>query len=120
MFNFLFKRKDQQLKTNTLDAQETGEALLDGFIQFAKKATESRRAVFDQLIPFALESEQWTGQELREKNNKEDRALTFNFSNEYIERYMARLFPRNPQTGIMDLGVKVHETNHAKKEKQEQ
>lgn len=117
MFNFFFRTKDDLNKQNSLSVKDTGEQRLDNFIRFAKSTTEKRKQLFDELISFALESNQWTNQELREKNAKEDRALVFNFSNEYVKRYMARLFPRNAQTGIMDLGVKVHEVNHDLKKK---
>jgi len=119
MFNFFFKTKNDLEKTNSLSIKDTGAQRLDNFIRFAKATTEKRRQFFDELMPFVLESNQWSVTELREKNAKEDRALVFNFCNEYVKRYMARLFPRNAQTGIMDLGVKVHEVDHADKEKYE-
>jgi hypothetical protein len=119
MFSFFFAKKDDLARQNSLAVSDTGEQRLDNFLSFAKSITEKRKQLFDELISFALESNQWGKDELAEKNDKDDRALVFNFSGEYVERYMARLFPRNAQTGIMDLGVKVHETNHQAKEKYE-
>lgn len=117
MFDFFTKRKQDEIKQNTLG--NDGKDKVDIFVRFATATTDARRRIFDDLISFVLESNQWSKSELKEKNNEEDRALIFNFSEEYVTRYMARLFPRNPQTGIMDLGVKVYETDHAKKEKYE-
>lgn len=119
MFSFFFKAKNELEKQNSLSPADTGEQRLNNFLSFAKTTTEKRKQIFDSLISFALESNQWFKDELDEKNDKDDRALVFNFSSEYVERYMARLFPRNAQTGIMDLGVKIHSTDKGSHEKQE-
>src|SRR5574343_580358 len=119
MFNFFYKTKNEIEKQNSLVAGDSGESRLNNFLKFAKSTTDKRKQVFDSLMTFVLESNQWSESEIRAKNAKEDRALVFNFSNDYVERYMARLFPRNAQTGILDLGVKVYQTDVNKKKAQE-
>ena len=109
MFNFFLKTKQDDQKENSLDEFGTSKDIVKNFVKFAEKNRKRRAAYFGMLMRFALESEQWTNAELNLKDDEDASALVFNFSQEYIERYMARLFPRNPHTGIMEVGVKIRE-----------
>lgn len=106
-------------KENTLsdNAQADMRERVKDFIQFADGKTKTRKNVFTELMDFVLDNAQWTGGELAEMEEDELDALVFNFSEEYVERYMARLFPRNPLRGVMEVGVKVFEKNEKQKDK---
>jgi len=118
MFNFYAKYKQNQENQNSLgNFGKTSKEIIDNFLKFAGDTTKKRSADFDILMRFVLDSDQWTNSELNFKEAEKDSALVFNFSQEYIERYMARLFPRNPQTGVLEIGVKISESDHAKNAK---
>lgn len=120
MFNFLFRTKKDIANKNTLnEINKTPQDVVENFIKYAKDTTQNRESDFKILMDFVLESEQWTLAEKRKKDGEDDECLVFNFSQEYIERYMARLFPRNPQTGVLEVGVKVFEDNADKSLKYE-
>jgi len=115
MFNFFLKNKQDEKTENSLN--QPGKSAKDkvkNFLKFSKSNKEERFSTFNTLMRFAIESEQWTNSELNLKDDDNDSALVFNFSQEYIERYMARLFPRNPHTGILEVGVQVRETDKTK------
>lgn len=108
MFNFFFNKKQDQERKNSLDKLgTTPKEIIDNFIALAKGTTEKRQIDFNILMNFALKSKQWTNAELDLKEDEDDVALVFNSSEEYISRYMARLFPRNPHTGVLEVGVKT-------------
>lgn len=111
MFGFFSKNKQNELiNSNTLsDKAKDAKSRVENFMKFAKKNTDTRHAHFQTLMSFALESKQWTHGELVKKDDENDSALVFNFSQEYSDRYMARLFPRNAHTGVLEVGVKVTE-----------
>jgi len=120
MLNFFYKTKQETDRENSLkDSSRNSKTTVKNFIKFATSTTEKRSRAFDILSSFALDSDQWTNAELNAKDSDDDVALVFNFSNEYIERYMARIFPRNPQTGVLEVGVKIRETEHEKSQKYE-
>jgi hypothetical protein len=120
MFNFFIKNKQEKIRHNSLDSKSTKpKDVVDNFLKFAKTTTEKRANDFNSLMRFALESNQWTNAELNLKDDEHDSALVFNFSQEYLERYKARLFPRNPHTGVMEVGVKVRESDSSKQQKYE-
>ena len=120
MLNFFFNRKKDDEKTNTLEnGGDKPKAIVDTFVKFAEDATNKRQSKFERLMNFVLESCQWTRAELNKLDSESDQALVFNFSQEYVERYLARLFPRNPHTGVLEVGVKVTESDKAKNKKYE-
>ena len=120
MFNFFLKNKQSEINENNLfEKANSPKERIDNFLKFAKDVTEKRQRDFKTLMRFALESEQWTNAELNQKDDENDVALTFNFSLEYIERYIARLFPRNAHTGVMEVGVKISHDDNAKSQKYE-
>ena len=106
--------------TNTLREvdNKTLKTRVDNFIAAMEPRTKKRKNIFNDLMDFVLDYDQWSNSE--EKSRDGDPILTFNFSEEYVERYMSRLFPRNTRTGIMEIGVKVFEDDDAKAQKYEE
>lgn len=116
MLNFYSKYRQEQKAQNSLSIPgKTSKEIIDNFLKFSGDTTKKRSSDFDILMRFVLDSEQWTNTELNLKEQEKDSALIFNFSQEYIERYMARLFPRNPQTGILEIGVKIKNEDNSEK-----
>ena len=70
---------------------------------------EARSHNFKKTADFVLRNQQWTADEKKEKLG--DPTLTFNFSEDYVEKFMSRLFPRSTRTGVMDVGVKIFDTD---------
>lgn len=81
-----------------------------------KKATgdtSERTSEFASRQAFVLEGKQWT---LDDANERESAPiLTLNYSEDYVDRYLARLFPRNPRTNVLEVGAKSHETDPEKR-----
>ena len=119
LLSLFFKTQEEQKKNeNTANIfAKSSKEKIDAFIKMAKPTTSARRRVFDNLMSFSLDGEQWTDSEVKDLDG--DMELTFNYSENYLDRYMARLFPRNPHTGVFEIGVKVYEDDKQKQEKQE-
>lgn len=119
LLNLLFKAKEEERHNeNTLHlTYKSAKKKIDDFIKMAKPCATKRRQLFDNLFNFALDGEQWTNEEVKDLDGDMD--LTFNYSENYLDRYMARLFPRNPHTGVLEIGVKIYEDNKDKQEKEE-
>lgn len=83
---------------------------IKNLIKETLEVTEKRRKYFKKYFDF-FGGSQWYADELRENEAESVPALVFNASEEYVEEYIARLFPRNQKTGVMEIGVKVYETN---------
>jgi len=117
LLNLFFKQQNNQRQNeNSLTIKNNGsKKKIDDFIELVKPITIKRRNLFNNLMSFVLDGEQWTDSEVKDLDGDMD--LTFNFSDNYIDRYMARLFPRNSHTGVMEVGVKIHEVNSEKREK---
>lgn len=113
MFTFLFGKKQDTEPTNTLESMKdkTATQVIDDFIKLTQTMTKSREALFTKLHNFVLESDQWKTTDLKKLDDENYTPLVFNFSEEYLERYLARLFPRNPHTGVLEVGVKVRAGN---------
>lgn len=118
LFNLFFRTTDEQRRNeNTLDKQyKSAKKKINDFIDLTKSITANRKILFNDLMSFVLDGEQWTNAEIKDLDGDMD--LVFNFSENYLERYMARLFPRNPHTGVLEIGVKVYSSEQSK-EKQE-
>lgn len=119
LLNLFFKtQEEKKILENTVNLKyKTARKKIEDFIKLVKPITVKRRNVFDNLFGFVLDGDQWTNSEVKDLDGDMD--LSFNFSEDYIDRYMARLFPRNPLTGVMEVGVKVYEKNSELKEKYE-
>lgn len=88
---------------------------IDEFIKAVKPVTEKRAQIFKSLMAFVLDGNQWDKSEIADRGG--DPALTFNFSEDFVERFLARLFPRNSKTGVMEVGAKVYESDEGLKNK---
>ena len=80
---------------------------VEEFIGDKNSTTKKRKATFDSLFSFVLDNKQWTAYE--EENLIADgfNPLVLNFSSDFVDRYIARLFPRNQRTGILEVGVRT-------------
>lgn len=97
----------------TIYTQSEAENIVADFLTTAKDARENRANIFDKYQKFILDGEQWLEDE---KPEGEKPCLTFNQSEDHITTYLCKIFPRNPQTGTLAIGVKV---KGEKKEAQE-
>lgn len=90
---------------------------IKNFLQITKPAKEKRAKKFAQNIPFVLDGAQWEKSEIVDRID--DPTITFNFCEDYVEKYLSRLFPRSNRTGVMDVGVKIYENDQTLREKYE-
>ena len=81
---------------------------VDDFISDKQKVTAARSNSFKSLFEFVLDSDQWADTEEKERKSDGLESLIFNFSSDYVDRYLARLFPRNQRTGVLEVGAKVY------------
>lgn len=88
--------------------------LVEDFISSTKETTQRRVSQFKKYEVFVSDNDQWDATDLPDGDKP---ALTFNQSEDYVNTYLAKLFPRNPDTGALEVGVKVTETDKTKKEK---
>lgn len=96
-------------------SQSDATLVVDTFISGAEANMKTRTSQFSKYEIF-VDGDQWETDQIPEGN---DPFLTFNKSEDYINTYLAKLFPKNPETGAMEVGVKCHETDKTKKEKYE-
>lgn len=115
---FFQTAEDKRSNENTLlESFKSAQKKIDAFIELTKPITVKRRQTFNSLMSFVLDNEQWSQAEINDLDGDMD--LTFNFSEDYFDRYLARLFPRNPHTGVLEIGVTVDSSqpDHDKLEK---
>ena len=82
---------------------------VEDFISDKSRNTQTRKSTFNTLFDFTFEDKQWTAQEKEEMIADGFNPLILNFSSDFVDRYIARLFPRNQRTGILEVGVKAFE-----------
>lgn len=82
---------------------------VEDFISDKSRNTQVRKLNFNTLFDFTFENKQWTGQEKEDLIADGFNPLILNFSSDFVDRYIARLFPRNQRTGILEVGVKAFE-----------
>lgn len=82
--------------------------------------TEQREKFFDTMFTFVLDGSQYYNSEEKERVAQNYSLLAFNASEDYVEEYMARLFPRNQKTGAIEVGVKVFEEKDDLRQKYEE
>ena len=87
---------------------------IDDFIKSQKDITNRRASDFADLFKFVLDGAQWTASELKERDADKLPSLTFNFSEDFVERFMAKLFPRSAATGVLEVGAKVFDDEKGK------
>lgn len=81
--------------------------------QDAQHATHSRAQKMRKYFEFVFNRDQWYEDEIKEYRAKNMDRLTYNFSEDYFEQYLSKLFPRNPQTGDVEIGVSVIDSNNS-------
>lgn len=87
---------------------------VEDFISDKQKTTANRSNSFKSLFEFVLDSDQWTSKEEKERKADGLESLIFNFSSDFVDRYLARLFPRNQRTGVLEVGAKVYKDKKGK------
>jgi len=88
---------------------------VEDFISGKAPATKNRQLVFNSLFDFTFENKQWTAEEKEDLIADGFNPLVLNFSSDFVDRYIARLFPRNQRTGILEVGVKTYDDEEGKK-----
>ncbi|MBU4477454.1 phage portal protein [Candidatus Parcubacteria bacterium] len=81
---------------------------VEEFIGENKNTTDKRKRTFESLFSFVLDGQQWTSEELTQRDADDIPSLIFNFSEDYVTRYMAKLFPRSSRTGVLEVGAKIY------------
>ncbi len=87
---------------------------IDDFISDKHKVTNNRKTSFNSLFSFVLDGNQWTDAEEKDRASDGLESLILNFSSDYLDRFLARLFPRNQKTGVLEVGAKVFNDNSGK------
>lgn len=105
----------KQININDINLEVINEELKT-FLSTAGDVVTQRAGIFDENIKFVLDGEQWTESERLERLGKS--MLTFNNCEDYVYRYLVKLFPFS-STGVLQIGVKVHENDKVKKEQYE-
>lgn len=90
---------------------------VDEFLSATRSATQARLSVAQNMERFIMYSEQWLLDEMPAGN---DPQLTFNQTRDFVNLYLPKLFPRNPFTGAIELGVSVKEKDAKRKETYEE
>lgn len=101
--------------TKTL-TQGEAKTVVDTFIASADANNKLRTSQFLKYEIFVMDGNQWETDQIP---NGSDPQLTFNKSEDYVNIYLAKLFPKNPETGALEVGVKSLETDKTKKEQYE-
>ena len=97
--------------------QNQAKEIVDLFRQSSATADrQTRETIFDTYEKFVRDGAQWSEEDKPEGNKP---VLTFNHSENYIDIYSAKLFPRNMEDNTLDIGVKIREKDKALKEKYE-
>ena len=106
------------MPTMSVKTLTQGEAtsVVDDFISSADSNNKLRTSQFSKYEVFVMDGDQWDNDLIPEGNNPQ---LTFNKSEDYVNIYLAKLFPKNPETGALEVGVKALETDKTKKEQYE-
>lgn len=97
--------------------QNQAKEIVDAFRQSsATDFQKNRETIFDTYEKFVRDGQQWYEADKPEGNKP---VLTFNHSENYIDIYGAKLFPRNMENNTLEIGVKVREKDKALKEQYE-
>ena len=94
--------------------QTQAKEIVDAFRQSsASDNQKNRETIFDTYEKFVRDGDQWYDADKPEGNKP---VLTFNHSENYIDIYGAKLFPRNMENNTLEIGVKVREKDKTLKE----
>ncbi len=105
-----------ETKSQKIVSIKDAKALVADFISSSEPLTKQRASQFAKYERFIADNQQWDTADMPDGDKP---MLTFNQSEEYINTYLAKLFPRNPETGTLEIGVKVREKDKTKKEQYE-
>ena len=97
----------------TLLKQGDAVQIVDSFLSASKSNTTLRTSQFVKYENFVDNGDQWNEDALPQGD---DPKLTFNKSEDYINIYLAKLFPKNPETGALEVGAKSLEKDPTLKE----
>lgn len=86
----------------------TAKIIIDNFLSKSKSLQESRKDNFDKFFNFSFNGSQWSINDIPDDDRP---AISFNQSQEFIDTYLAKLFPRDPVSGILSVGVKINNVN---------
>ncbi len=76
------------------------------FLKLTAPDQSTRLFLFKSMFSYVLDGQQWERDELQER--EDDPAYTLNMSEDYLDQYLAGLFPRNPRTEVLEIGVKSY------------
>lgn len=99
-------------KKEVILTQEEAKEIVEGLIKNSEELTKDRKTTFQKYETFVLDGEQWAGEEEPEGD---DPKMTFNQSEDFINTYQSKLFPRNAEKNILEIGASVKETDKTKK-----
>ncbi len=88
------------------------------FIYATEKGRRERESEFAKAFSFVFDGNQWDAAEKLEREDSP--VLTLNLSEDYTDKYLGKLFPINPRTQVLEIGVKTYEVDKAKRSKYEQ
>lgn len=92
---------------NLLDVDKRkAKKIVDDFVALTRKDRDVRSALYSKMISYVLDGMQWSRDELLAR--EDDPAYTLNVSEDYLDLYLAGLFPRNPRTQVLEIGVKSY------------
>ena len=92
--------------------------IVNKFVDSKKVITARRARIFTELFRFVLDNMQWTAAEEKERKADGFSSLVLNFSGDFKRRYLSKLFPRSPRTGIFEVGAKVYNDSKGKYSKE--
>ena len=96
--------------------QDEAKAIIEDFIGKTTAQKETRESTFEKYESFVIDGNQWL-EEDRPEGKKP--CLTFNQTQDFINTYLAKLFPRSMESGVLEIGVKSKEKDKTEKEKYE-
>ena len=96
--------------------QDVAATIVTNFLAEAEGNTRLRTSQFSKYTKFVMDGDQWDADQEPEGD---DPKITINRSEDYINTYLAKLFPKNPETGALEIGAKSLEENKSKKEQYE-
>ncbi len=102
-------------ETKTIYTQEEAKNIVSDFIKETNSIRQERQDTFVKFEKFVIDGEQWYEDEKPEGDKP---VLTFNQSEDHYFTYLAKLFPRNSETGTLAIGVKVEGEKKEEAEKE--
>jgi len=92
--------------------QDQAKSIVESFISQTENQTKVRQSLFEKFQDFVLDGNQWNTDEEPEGN---DPKMSFNQSEDFVNIYQSKLFPRNMESGVLEIGVKIKADDKAKK-----